>query len=87
MKNSIVKTSIFMKVQETYGLEKLELNKAEVTGWLSHGKASNICLDCYEPLLVSLEEIDNTVTILWYSYILMFEDPLNMPECRLCVLM
>lgn len=64
MKNSTFKTSIFMEVQKTYGLEKLKLVKAIVTGLLSLGQVANRCYDRCNPRHVSLEEILDTVTIL-----------------------
>ena len=63
MKNSTFKASIFMEVQKTYGLEKLKLVKAVVTG-LSLGQVANRCYDRCNPRHVSLEEILDTVTIL-----------------------
>ena len=53
-----------MEAQKTEGLVKLKLIKAVVTGWFSLGKTANRCLDRYEPLLVSLEEIYDTGMIL-----------------------
>ena len=64
MKNSTFKTSIFMEVQKTYGLEKLKLVKAVVTGLLSLGQVANRSYDRCNPRHVSLEEILDTVTIL-----------------------
>lgn len=53
-----------MEVQKTYGLEKLKLVKAVVTGLLPLGQVANRCYYRCNSRHVSLEEILDTVMIL-----------------------
>ena len=57
LKNSNVKSNIFEEVQNVYGLKTLKLIKAVITRWLSHGRAAERVLECYEPLIAALDEI------------------------------
>ena len=57
LKNSSVRQSIFDEVQNAYCLQPLKLIRAVVTRWLSHRKAAEQVLGCYESLVAALDAI------------------------------
>ena len=50
-----MKQSIFIEVQSEYSLDSLQLIKAAITHWLSHGTVAQQVLDHFEHLVASLD--------------------------------
>ena len=50
-----MKQSIFSEIQSAYGSDSLKFIKAAATCWLSHGTIAQQVLDCFEPLVASLD--------------------------------
>ena len=51
------KNSILENIQTIYGKKQLKILKAAVTRWLTHGKASQRVLDCFEEILATIDHI------------------------------
>ena len=48
---------IFTTIQKAYGIKALQLVKAAVTRWLSHGAACRRCRESYVELVESLDQM------------------------------
>lgn len=60
---------IFAKLQETYGLKVLQLIKAVVTRWLSHGAACKRCRERYSQIVEALDDIlTKNSNAEWFGY-------------------
>ena len=54
---SSLNRNIFAELQKAYGLKALQLIKAAVTRWLSHGSACRRCRERYDQIVEALDEI------------------------------
>lgn len=67
------KGAVLQNVQSIYGKRPLKILKAAVTRWLTHGRVSQIILDCFKELLETLDHIclETKETVRGYGDMLM----------------